>query len=772
MDGDDETTSRRRRRDVRRIVAPLLAVVLAVTLSGGLFALWADHAVFDGHNFADRATKLLDAPAVRAEVADRFTDALIENGPSQLAGFRALIRPAVDDLIGTPAFEELFRTAVREAHRSLFTKGGNDVAVNLSQSLGVLATSMQISNPDVAASIPTGLDQFLVDLGEDIRGMQLWQAGEDLDQLAATLVLASVVLGIAVIALDRDRRRGVLEVGVAVTAAGLLLVGVAVLAPRVAAASVSDPALADALRAGVEVFVGDLQVLGVWVIGYGVVGAALATASAPRRTPLDAGALWGGLKERFRSWQPSTPAGRVGRAAAFITAGVVLVVERDAVVPLAVAVVGAYVTYLGVVQLLAVVGRTPAERMAARAASGVERDRERRVVRVLAAGAALVLVVSLVGVVATTAARSGVAEAAERRCNGSAELCDRTIDRVAFPGSHNSMSSSTEAGWLFAEQSTAIPAQLEYGIRALLVKTHYGIPSGVTLTGTDLVVTDRQAELAVNPRAVEAALPPGTAERAARMATGATVDPAKRDVYLCHVYCEYGATRFLTALQDVERFLDRHPNEVVILFVGNYVSTEDTRRVLEQAGLADRLYEYDPAAPPPTLGQIIDAGKNVVMLSEFSGPPPGWNNDGYGLFQDTPYTFTDAEQLLVPGAAGYRPTGTTYDLGAVDDTVVEPDTARPSATTLAWGPEWTGVPSCRPNRGTPASPLFQVNHWVTPAGAAPTVAQARVVNAYDVLMPRVRACMAERDRFPTIVGVNFATTGDLLRVVDELNEVG
>ena len=32
--------------------------------------------------------------------------------------------------------------------------------------------------------------------------------------------------------------------------------------------------------------------------------------------------------------------------------------------------------------------------------------------------------------------------------------------------------------------------------------------------------------------------------------------------------------------------------------------------------------------------------------------------------------------------------------------------------------------------------------------------------------------MAERGRFPTIVGVNFYDVGDLLEVVDDLNGVG
>jgi hypothetical protein len=35
----------------------------------------------------------------------------------------------------------------------------------------------------------------------------------------------------------------------------------------------------------------------------------------------------------------------------------------------------------------------------------------------------------------------------------------------------------------------------------------------------------------------------------------------------------------------------------------------------------------------------------------------------------------------------------------------------------------------------------------------------------------VRACRAARPRFPTIVGVNYYNTGDLLKVVDDLNDV-
>ncbi|HEY6532059.1 MAG TPA: hypothetical protein VIY72_07130 [Acidimicrobiales bacterium] len=767
------STQGTRRHDARRLLAAGLAVLFCVTLFGGLLSSWTDQAVFDRTTFADRGVRLLESSAVRQELAKETSQAIIQNGPSQLAGFRTVIQPALEDLMTTPAFKDIFRTALEQAHRSLFTEGGNTLAVNLSQSLGVLASSLQISNPDVASNLPTGVDTLLVDFGDNIRALELWKTAEDFDQLAIGLLTSSAMLAVAVIAIDRRPRRGVFKVGIAVTVSGVLLVAVALIVPRAASSAIGDPSLQAALRSALGIFVADLQTLGVWVIGYGVVAAALATASTPSHEAYDARVLGLAIWERWQAWQPTSPSGRVVRPVLVIAAGIFLIVQRDVVLPLAVAVGGAYVAYLGVVQLLSVVGRTTADKILARAGTDPERrEREKRTAAVLVVAAVLVGLISVAGLVATGVARSRAAEAAERRCNGSTELCDRTIDRVAFPGAHNAMSAASEPGWLFPENTNGIGPQLEFGVRALLVKTHYGVPTGITFTGADLVVTDRAAEIAVNPQVAEDQLPTGSVgnEQALQLAASARIDPAKRNVYLCHVYCEYGATLFTDALSSIKRFIDRNPHEVVILFVGNYVSTEDTQKAFEQVGLLDRLYSYDPTRPPPTLGELVDARQNIFMLSEFSGPPPSWNNLGYGLFQDTPFTFTDTRQLMVPGSGDPLP-GTTLDTTPVDDTVITDDTALSTGTTLAFGSNWTGVASCAPNRGSPDSPLFQINHFVTPAGAAPTVAQAATVNAYDVLMPRVQSCMAERNHFPTIIGVNYYDTGDLLKVVDELNEV-
>src|SRR4029079_3496922 len=58
-------------------------------------------------------------------------------------------------------------------------------------------------------------------------------------------------------------------------------------------------------------------------------------------------------------------------------------------------------------------------------------------------------------------------------CEGNAALCDRPLDQVALPATHNSMSLPLR-GWCSAEQERPIAGQLKDGIRGLLIDTHYG----------------------------------------------------------------------------------------------------------------------------------------------------------------------------------------------------------------------------------------------------------------------------------------------------------
>jgi hypothetical protein len=309
-------------------------------------------------------------------------------------------------------------------------------------------------------------------------------------------------------------------------------------------------------------------------------------------------------------------------------------------------------------------------------------------------------------------------------CNGHAELCDRPITRVAFAGSHNSQSAVDAPSFYFGEQVHDIRSQLDAGVRALLVKSHYGIEAkkGV-LTDLSRATEQENQELNANlgPEGLAAV------QRLAASIGGAPKD-AQAEAYLCHGFCELGAVNMIDALADVNQWLDDNPNEVIIIFIGDYVSPRDTEDAFTESGLVDKVFTHTPGAPWPTLGEMIDLDQRVLVLSEHAGnaPKPDWYNDGFSIVQDTPYTFDSAAQLQ-------------------DDA------------------------SCMSNRGTAGAPVFMINHWLTQQ--TPSQSDAAKLNSYDVLMARVQRCRQLRGLFPNIVAVDFAEKGDLFRVVDALNGV-
>jgi len=63
-----------------------------------------------------------------------------------------------------------------------------------------------------------------------------------------------------------------------------------------------------------------------------------------------------------------------------------------------------------------------------------------------------------------------------------------------------------------------------------------------------------------------------------------------------------------------------------------------------------------------------------------------------------------------------------------------------------------------------------MNHW-SETSPAPKPSNAQIVNAYDFLLKRARACRRERKMMPNLIAVDFYRTGDLLRVVDTMNGI-
>ena len=750
------------RRTARHLGSVICAVLFFFTFTLGVTSVWARMTVFDSARFAERADQILDSDAVRAKLADEFTTAIVNSGPSNLASFRSIIRTALDPIMQTTTFRSIFRRSLDSAHDYLFTRDGNAAVVNLSEGLSVLAGSLQATNPDVANAIPASTSEMLVKIGDRTKGLGLWRIADRLTEWGVGLLVASGVLLLGSILIDSNRRRGAFGLGVAIVFGGIVMFLTATIVPIVAGSYANDPETERAYASAARLFISDYRSLAMWSVGIGVLICAFATASAPHGAPPTLRSTLDRMGAAVQRRMPMTQRGRTAHAVLLIILGALIILQREIFVSFAVIAIGALIAYVGGVQLLAIVGRHSDVPARTEVASQIKNFNFRSpAIRVSLASLVILVTIVFGAWYSTSEARARSIQNEERKCNGFASLCDKPLNEVAFLGAHNAMSTAADPGWLFYEQTKSIPAQLDYGVRALLVKTHYGIPTTVNVTGANLVITDSIAELTLNPVDNEDQYSNEQQERARQLQANVKVDPNLRDVYLCHVYCEYGATKFSTALGYTRQFLLTNPNNVIMWFIGDYVSKADTEKALRDAKLLDRVWFYDPKVSMPTLGELIDSNRNLIMISEFSGAPPDWNVRGYGIFQDTPFTFRKDSELFTPGSPRY--TGTATVNGPVPATTPGPD------GTEQWTKDWTGIPSCAPNRGTPSSPLFQINHWVTPSGSAPTVEQAKVVNAYDVLMPRVQDCMTQRSKFPTIIGVNFVETGDARRVVDELN---
>jgi hypothetical protein len=316
-----------------------------------------------------------------------------------------------------------------------------------------------------------------------------------------------------------------------------------------------------------------------------------------------------------------------------------------------------------------------------------------------------------------------VAEAGERppieRCNGYAELCDRRLDEIAWPATHNSMSAAEEPGWFLANHNRGIPAQLTDGIRVFLIDVYYGYATnnGVRTDPTIGSVGDR----------FEGGLGPDAAAALNRLVNSIGTIPrdAEPSLYLCHGYCELGATAFDTTLRHLETFLVNNPDEVVMLFLQDYINPFDVEAAFTRARLIDYVYTIEPGGELPTLRELIELDQRVIVLSENVGEQdaPPWYHDGFALTQETPYLFRNASEL-----------------------------------------------SCEPNRGEEDAPFFLLNHWLTTP--LPSPSDVRLLNQFDFLLERARQCEEERSQPPNFIAVNFYESGELFRVVETLNRIG
>ncbi|MFM9150013.1 MAG: hypothetical protein ACKORA_06000, partial [Solirubrobacterales bacterium] len=85
---------------------------------------------------------------------------------------------------------------------------------------------------------------------------------------------------------------------------------------------------------------------------------------------------------------------------------------------------------------------------------------------------ATVALLALLGL-AAAGPTSGARAETPRPCNGSSDLCRKTLGQTVVAATHNSMSAS-DLGWVGPNQKLDIPSQLQRGVRGFLIDTYYG----------------------------------------------------------------------------------------------------------------------------------------------------------------------------------------------------------------------------------------------------------------------------------------------------------
>ena len=697
----------------RRYASIAMVVLGAALLLVGGFALYARVELYDADRFSRTAADTVREEPVRDALAEPIVNQIVDVGPDELINAQPLLQSAVSGALETGAFKGIFRQGVEKAHRALFAKDRDELVLTVQDVNDLIVGAIGAASPGVAKKIPDDVGRRIVRITDSKPALAAARFGDDVRFLGLVLPPLGILLLGGGVLLAADRRRmaitGCIAVGTAAAVGFVALLVSRTLLLR----KFDDETTHDAVAAVFDAYAAGLTR---WLLLGGVVAIALGAAMAAG-DPKPLQRLRNAIAAVTRT--PQGKLARAGRAVAIGLAGAFAFWEPTLALQIVAVLAGAVAIYYAVIELTATLAPEAGEgtdRVTAAGSSSQGLSSWR--VPAIAAGMIVAGAVAI-GFLITNERRREASrpEGPVKVCNGYAELCDRALDQVTFPTTHNAMGAAQLPGWFTPNQRLPIERQLEDGVRGFQIDTHPGIkrPSGPVLTdfeGEDRSKVIEEIEAQMGPEAV------ASFQRVTRRFAG---QEGERGVYLCHVVCELGSTKFEQALGWFREFLDTHPDEVIVLFIEDAVSPEETREVFEASGILRYAYVRRPGRPFPTMRSLIESDKRLFVMAETDngGGTITWYHDGFALTQETPFTFNSPPELNPPA-------------------------------------------SCVLNRGLPSSPLFQINHWVEQIPRSP--ATAAKVNAFGVLNGRVAACAAQRGLQPNIVAVDFYERGDLIEV--------
>ncbi len=686
------------------LLAAALFAVIALLLGGLRFT------VLDNHRFSDAVASSLSKPAVDRFVGERTAAALVNARPG-LQGVEPLLSSAISAVARTTPVRALARVAAGQFHKIVIGGDRNAGALVLANMAVFVTQALTALRPELAGHVPNNLAVQLVSLESGGAGAAINDIAHLAEQLGTAMWVAiglALALAAVALALAEDRPRTVQRAGFALAAAALLAAGLFALAIVLLPVGLSGAGAREAAGALLASVLGPAVRLNIGIaLAAAIAGVCARSVIEEQRLDLLARGLVGA------AWRGSATRALLGLIAGALGLG--LLIDPRAVGLAALAVVGAALMLFGLEllarSLIELGGEGRLDPREAIAAARTHLDL-RRVAR---AGALALLLLLAVGLWTRQATLAPAAPTDQ--CNGLKALCARRLDQVIFPATHNSFSAAQQ-GFLFANQRSGIDAQLAGGIRGLLIDTHPGVktPKGVYTVLPEDEKSRSKLDETIGPQAT------ATAETVrAQIGYRGGGSP---QVYLCHAFCEIGATLALTQFTSIREFLVTHPEAVLVISVEDDASPQSFAEVVKQSGLLDLVWQ-GPVEPLPTLGQMVEAGQRVLFMVEVNPGDVPWLHKQFEITQETPYDFKSSDELL--------------------------------------GPE-----GCKPNRGPSTAPLFLINDFIE--ASTPSTKTAASLNEPATLVAHARTCASERHRVPTLLAVDQWQIGNVVEAARELNE--
>ena len=686
-------------------------VLASLTALAGGLALYAREELINPAAFTDRTLDAVHQAPVQRVLAREIAVQVVEPSVPDAIAARPVIESAVRLVVASDNFAPVIRLAATHGNRLLFERGGNAV-FDIADAGTVVSSALRTLAPRIASEIPRHTDVIIATLRKRSFATETLRFADTVRVLGLVLPPVAIALFVLAVAVAPDRRRAITRSGIAVGVTGIVTAVAFELIRRYVKAHVygTDELSNSEVRAAVgDLWGAYLNDFLTWTLLITALAWLVAAASASLLAPYSSVA--GMRRVLALARRPQSDWGRGVAGAIALVFGLVVILEPGTVLSVIAVIGGCLLVYVGAGELLSVtVQPRPEQRRL-----GLPRPRE----AIAFGGMAAAVVAGIVVAFALTGGSSRARASSIPTCNGYRQLCDRRLDELVFAGTHNSMSAANTPGWLIANQDRPVAQQLQDGIRLFKISTHYGLSGSGRFVRTDI------SSEGTSLNRVASKLTPAARQALQRLSHSLSGDAPSgtRDVWLCHTLCELGATRFVSFMSTIRRFLEVNPDQVIILFDEDYVSESDLQSALKRAGVFRRLATLRQGDPLPTLGALIRSHKNIVVFAQkpVSGRYP-WNTNGFAWIQDTP-------------------------LGAV----------KPSQFT------------CKLSRGYQSNPLLMMNNWADvfpprPSPNLPLVKRGFILN-------RAQQCIAERGHTPNLILTDYYGRGDVVGAAAELNGV-